>query len=322
MATPLLDVRDLSTHFPAPGGRTLRAVDGVSFTVGRGEILGLVGESGCGKSMTALSILRLVPPPGRIAGGRVLLEGCDLLSLDVEEMRSVRGDRIGMVFQEPMTALNPVLTVGEQVAEVLRVHRGMAKKEAWARAVALLARTGIPDPGRRAAEYPHQLSGGMQQRALIAMAVACEPDLLLADEPTTALDVTVQAQILALFAALVREGNRGALLITHDLGVVAQTADRVAVMYAGAIVESAPVAGLFRDPYYPYTIGLLDSLPTPGRREFAAIPGAVPDLSHLPPGCRFAPRCGRAQARCREAEPALEGKEGRSVRCWFPGRSR
>ncbi len=322
MSDPLLSVIGLSTHFPAPGGRVLRAVDGVSFTVERGEILGLVGESGCGKSVTALSILRLVPPPGRIAGGRVLFEGRDLLTLGAEEMRRVRGDRIGMVFQEPMSALNPVLTVGEQVAEVLRVHRGMSKKEAGERAVALLARTGIPDPERRAAEYPHQLSGGMQQRALIAMAVACEPDLLLADEPTTALDVTVQAQILALLAALVREGNRGAVLITHDLGVVAQTADRVAVMYAGAIVESAPVAGLFRDPRHPYTIGLLDSLPTPGRRGFAAIPGAVPDLSDLPPGCRFTPRCARAQARCRVAEPALEGEEGRSVRCYFPGRSR
>jgi len=316
----LLDIRNLSTVFPAPGGRTLRAVDGVSFHVSRGEVLCLVGESGCGKTMTALSILRLVPPPGRIAGGEILFEGRDLLALDPGEMRKVRGDRIAMVFQEPMSALNPVFPVGDQVAESLRVHRGMPKKEARARAVGLLARTGIPDAGRRAKEYPHQLSGGMQQRVLIAMAMACEPDLLLADEPTTALDVTVQAQILSLFSALVREGNRGAILITHDLGVVAQAADRVAVMYAGAIVESAPVGPLFADPQHPYTIGLLDSLPAPGRREFTSIPGAVPDLADLPPGCRFAPRCPRAQGICREGVPALVGGGGHFVRCNFPGR--
>jgi oligopeptide/dipeptide ABC transporter ATP-binding protein len=317
---PLLEVRGLSVRFPAPGGGEARAVDGVSLSVARGEILCLVGESGCGKSMTALSILRLVPPPGRIAAGELLFEGRDLLALGDEEMRRVRGDRIAMVFQEPMSALNPVFTVGEQVAEAFRVHRGERRREAWAHAVEMLARTGIPDPERRAREFPHQLSGGTQQRVLIAMAMACDPDLLLADEPTTALDVTVQAQILALFEGLVRGGARGAVLITHDLGVVAQAADRVAVMYAGAIVEESPVGPLFAAPQHPYTIGLLDSLPSPGRRGFSAIPGSVPGLADLPPGCRFAPRCPRAQARCREAEPPLAGEGGRRVRCLFPGR--
>ncbi|TNF47105.1 ABC transporter ATP-binding protein [bacterium] len=316
---PLLEIKDLETRFVTEAG-ILRAVDGVSFTLNRGEILGLVGESGCGKSMTALSIMRLVPPPGTIVSGQILLEGRDLLTMSSEEIRLLRGDRISMVFQEPMSALNPVFTVGDQVAEILRVHRGSDSETAMATAISLLERVGIPDPDRRFKEYPHQMSGGMQQRALIAMAVACEPGLLIADEPTTALDVTVQAQILRLMEDLILESNSGALLITHDLGVVAEITDRVCVMYAGAIVEMSSVEDLFEDPQHPYTIGLIESLPTPGRKQFVAIPGAVPDLVNLPQGCRFHPRCPRAQKICLEKEPDLTVSDIRGVRCYFPGR--
>lgn len=283
-------------------------------------MLCLVGESGCGKSMTALSILRLVPSPGEIVSGEVIFDGRDLMQLEPEEMRLIRGDRISMVFQEPMSALNPVFTLGDQVAEVLRVHRDMDRSEANNKAVELLGRVGIPDPDRRAGEYPHQMSGGMQQRALIAMSMACEPDLLLADEPTTALDVTVQAQILRLMERLIRGEDRSLLLITHDLGVVAEVADRVCVMYAGVIVEKCPVRPLFADPWHPYTMGLMASLPTPGDRSYHSIPGSVPDLADMPAGCRFHPRCPRAQDVCRETEPEIVTTGDRSVRCWFPGK--
>lgn len=315
----LLEIKDLETRFETDAG-VLRAVDGVSLTLNRGEILGLVGESGCGKSMTALSIMGLVPPPGRIVSGQILLEGKDLVTMNPEEIRILRGDRISMVFQEPMSALNPVFTVGDQVAETLRVHRGMDRDAAMNATISLLERVGIPDPESRVSVYPHQMSGGMQQRALIAMAVACEPDVLIADEPTTALDVTVQAQILRLMEDLIKETNSGTLLITHDLGVVAEVTDRVCVMYAGAIVEMSSVEDLFEDPRHPYTIGLIESLPAPGRREFKAIPGAVPDLVNLPKGCRFHPRCPRAQRTCLEKEPVLAGSDIRRVRCLFPGR--
>jgi oligopeptide/dipeptide ABC transporter ATP-binding protein len=316
---PLLELKNLTTVFPVGGG-LLKALDGVSFSLNKGEVLCLVGESGCGKSMTALSILGLVPPPGRISGGGVFFKGRNLVSLSTEEMRRIRGEQISMVFQEPMSALNPVFTVGDQVSEVLRVHRGMGRDEAMKIAVDLLHRVGIPDPARRARGYPHQMSGGMQQRALIAMAMACEPDLLIADEPTTALDVTVQAQILRLMERLMWEGERSLLLITHDLGIVAEVADRVCVMYAGVIMEVACVLDLFSNPQHPYTIGLLASLPTPGRRTFQSIPGIVPDLAALPSGCRFHPRCPRAQVECVRKEPDLDHTAGRGVRCYFPGK--
>lgn len=320
MAENLLEVKDLITRFPTEDGE-LRAVDGVSFSLRRGEILSLVGESGCGKSMTALSIMRLVPPPGEIISGQVFFEGLDLITMDDERIRELRGDRLSMVFQEPMSALNPVFTVGDQVAEVLRIHRDMDAKDAMEATVGILERVGLPDPRRRILEYPHQMSGGMQQRILIAMAIACEPAVLIADEPTTALDVTVQAQILRLMEEIIKLGEGGAaLLITHDLGVVAEVADRVCVMYAGTILEKSPVRELFADPWHPYTVGLIRSLPTLERREFHAIPGAVPDLARLSGGCRFYPRCPRAQGICGEKEPDLLRTGERSVRCHFPGK--
>jgi len=316
----LLQIRNLTTAFPGED-RLLKAVDGVSFSLDKGEVLCLVGESGCGKSMTALSILQLVPPPGAIVGGEVLFDGRDLLKLGPEEMRLIRGDRISMVFQEPMSALNPVFTLGDQVSEMFRIHRGMDRAEAQSSAVEMLARVGIPDPRRRAGEYPHQMSGGMQQRALIAMAMACEPELLIADEPTTALDVTVQAQILRLMEKLIRGEERSLLLITHDLGVVAEVADSVCVMYAGVIVEVSPVRPLFADPGHPYTMGLMASLPSPGDRSYHPIPGSVPDMADIPSGCRFHPRCPRVQEVCRKEEPELVEKGGgRAVRCYFPGK--
>jgi oligopeptide/dipeptide ABC transporter ATP-binding protein len=317
--TALLEIKNLTTAFPGEGG-LLKAVDGVSFSIQKGEVLCLVGESGCGKSMTALSILRLVPPPGRIIDGEVLFNGRDLMTMGAEDVRLIRGDRISMVFQEPMSALNPVFPLGDQVSEVLRIHRSMNREEAHLKAVELLGQVGIPDPERRAGEYPHQMSGGMQQRALIAMAMACEPDLLLADEPTTALDVTVQAQILRLMERLIRGHDRSLLLITHDLGVVAEVADRVCVMYAGVIVEISAVKQLFADPGHPYTMGLMASLPSPGDRNYHSIPGSVPDLADVPSGCRFHPRCPRVQEVCTKEEPELKEAGGRSVRCYFPGK--
>ena len=308
--TPLLEVRDLQTHFHTTRG-VLKAVNGVSLTVNRGEILAVVGESGCGKSVTAFSILRLIPePPGRIAGGQVLFEGTDLTKLTQDEMRSVRGDGIAMIFQEPMTALNPVLTVGEQVAEVLIEHRKATKGRARARVLEILADVRISDPARRIDQYPHQLSGGMRQRVMIAMALACEPKLIIADEPTTALDVTVQAQILDLLTEMRDRHGMAMILITHDLGVVAEMADRVAVMYAGRKVEEADVEALFRQPLHPYTQGLIRATPEgagAGRRagRLQEIPGMVPPLHTMPPGCSFAPRCSFVMGVCDETPPPL-----------------
>ena len=303
---PLLRVEHLRTVFALSGGREAAAVDDVSFEIRRGETLGLVGESGSGKSVTALSIMRLVNPPGRIAGGRIELEGRDLMALDESELQRVRGRRIGFVFQEPMVALNPVYTIGFQIEETLKVHglaRGAAAK---ARAVELLRAVRVPDPERRAREYPHQLSGGLRQRAMIALALTAEPSLLIADEPTTALDVTVQAEILDLLRQMRREFHLSLLLITHDLGVIAEMAERVAVMYGGRIVELAPVAQLFDAPAHPYTRGLLASIPggEPGTR-LTAIPGTVPALGQLGAGCAFAPRCPERFSPCEQRPPAL-----------------
>ena len=308
----VLDVKGLQTVFFTNSG-LFKAVDDVSFSVRRGETLAIVGESGCGKSVTALSIMRLVPnPPGKIVGGSVMLEGTDLLGLDESEMRAIRGDRISMIFQEPMTSLNPVMRIGDQITEAVRLHRRMTHKEAWNQAVEMLRLVRIPVPERRALEYPHQLSGGMRQRAMIAMALACRPALLIADEPTTALDVTIQAQILALILDLQKELGMGLVLITHDLGVVAQTAQRVIVMYAGKKVEEADVETLFAHPLHPYTRGLMASIPTvpshgaKAGARLVEIPGMVPSLTNLPQGCAFAPRCELAIQRCREEYPPLQ----------------
>jgi peptide/nickel transport system ATP-binding protein len=324
-AEPLLVVDDLRTWFDLRHG-TVKAVDGVSFTVAPHETLAIVGESGCGKSITALSLMRLVPnPPGRIAGGSVTLDGRDLLALDEETMRGVRGKDIAMIFQEPMTSLNPVLTIGNQIAEAVLLHEPMNRRQAAEKAVEMLRLTRIPEPEQRAKEYPHQLSGGMRQRAMIAMALACNPKLLIADEPTTALDVTIQAQILDIILDLQRKLGTAVILITHDLGVVAETAQRVIVMYAGRKVEEAPVEELFARPQHPYTHGLMASIPRlPLMRGEAAeaerlqeIPGMVPALSNLPAGCVFAARCGYAEARCREQYPDYEEKRpGHWSACW------
>jgi peptide/nickel transport system ATP-binding protein len=318
----VLDVKNLQTVFFTNSG-LFKAVDDVSFSVRRGETLAIVGESGCGKSVTALSIMRLVPdPPGRIVGGAVLLEGKDLLGLDEAEMRKVRGDRISMIFQEPMTSLNPVMRIGDQITEAVRLHRQMSAEEAWKQAVEMLRLVRIPEPERRVQEYPHQLSGGMRQRAMIAMALACRPALLIADEPTTALDVTIQAQILALIVDLQRRLGTGLILITHDLGVVAQTAQRVIVMYAGKKVEEATVEALFENPRHPYTRGLMASMPAvislqaEANTRLTEIPGMVPSLTNLPAGCAFAPRCKLAVDRCRAEYPPLQDFAGHLSACW------
>ncbi len=321
--TPLLEIEDLKTHFFTRDG-VVRAVDGVSFSVHPGETLAVVGESGCGKSVTALSVLRLIAsPPGKIVSGEIRLEGKNLLDLREAEMRDLRGNEISMIFQEPMTSLNPVLTVGQQIAEALRIHRGAGRAEAHAGAVEMLRQVDIPEPQRRADEYPHQLSGGMRQRVMIAMALACQPRLLIADEPTTALDVTIQAQILDLMRALKEKSGAAIILITHDLGVVAEMAERVVVMYAGRKVEEAPVDALFARPRHPYTRGLLASIPRlgeaakEGARRLAEIRGVVPSLKEEIPGCVFAPRCPNATAQCRREYPPLEDKGGgHSVACW------
>ena len=328
-AGPLLSVRDLVTTFQTRDA-TVRAVDGVSFEVPEGSIIGLVGESGCGKSVTSLSLLRLVPdPPGRIESGTITFRGRELLSLSEREMRAVRGDQISMIFQEPMTSLNPVYTVGSQIVEAIRLHRKVSRRAAHERAVEMLRLVGVPSPEDTSRAYPHELSGGMRQRVMIAMALACEPRLLIADEPTTALDVTIQAQILDLLRRLQQEMSMSVLLITHDLGIVAEYTSHVLVMYAGKIVESAPVVDLFASPRHPYTLGLLESIPKPRmpgetpvagkkRVRLSAIEGMVPNLAHLPAGCRFQDRCPMVIDKCTREEPELIPLDGgaRSSRCW------
>ncbi|HWZ58814.1 MAG TPA: ABC transporter ATP-binding protein [Gemmatimonadaceae bacterium] len=320
MTAPVLTVRDLRTVFDVGGGGTARAVDGITFDVAPGEAVGLVGESGSGKSVTALSLLRLIRPPGAIdPGSQIVFDGADLMTLDAESLRRIRGRSIAMIFQEPMTALNPVYRVGDQIAEVLRVH-GQAS-EAWERAVEMLRLTGIPDPAARARAYPHQLSGGMRQRVMIAMALVMHPALVIADEPTTALDVTVQAQILALLADLRARFQSALLLITHDLGVIAESTSRVIVMYAGEIVESAPVGPLFATPHHPYTRGLLAAVPRLSdalerRHRLADIPGSVPPATDWPTGCRFRTRCASAWERCAAEHPPLyQIGAGHTSRC-------
>ncbi|MCZ4315634.1 ABC transporter ATP-binding protein [Comamonadaceae bacterium G21597-S1] len=319
----LLEVRGLGVEFQTRGG-VARVLDEVAFSVGRGQTLGLVGESGCGKSMTALAMMRLIPtPPGRITSGQVLLDGRDLLALGEPQMRAFRGNRISMIFQEPMTSLNPAYTVGDQIGEAVRLHQGLGRKDALARAVEMLEAVGIPAPQRRVREYPHQFSGGMRQRVMIAMALACKPDVLIADEPTTALDVTVQAQIFDLISELRERTETAVVLITHDMGSIAEMADRVAVMYAGRIVEEASVADLLGTPLHPYTQGLIAC--APGRRStdfgqpLLEIPGTVPSLLERRGGCAFADRCAQVQERCRTSLPAetmLDGG-GRRVLCWL-----
>ena len=322
----LLSVSDLRTYFHTSAG-VARAVDGVSFSIGAGETLGIVGESGCGKSVTALSILRLVQPPGRIeSGSKIMFEGQDLLQLDDAGIRRVRGNRIAMIFQEPMTALNPVFTVGDQIAEVVRVHASASRRAAWDRAVEMLTMVGIPAPAERARQYPHQLSGGMRQRVLIAMALVMSPALVIADEPTTALDVTIQAQILELLADLQHRLGTSIVMITHDLGVIAEVASRVVVMYGGEVVEEARVETLFATPHHPYTEGLLHAMPRVGRRQnrLAVIPGSVPPPTAWPSGCRFRDRCAYAWDRCaREHPPLYQIGVGHTSRCHLaeePGR--
>lgn len=315
----LLDVIGLKTCFYGNDG-VVPAVNGVSFSISRGQTLGIVGESGCGKSVTALSVMRLVPfPPGRIVAGEIVFDGEDILRKSQAEMRRIRGNSISMIFQEPMTSLNPVFTVGEQISESIMLHERLGRQEARDRAIEMLHRVGIPSPETRVDEYPHQMSGGMRQRVMIAMALSCDPKLLIADEPTTALDVTIQAQILRLMLRLKEDLGTAIMLITHDLGVIAQTADKVAVMYAGRIVEMAEVATLFRSPCHPYTIGLLGSIPllNESRDRLHTIPGAVPNLMELPPGCRFHPRCDAAKDICRESDPPLVDLDsGHWACCW------
>ena len=314
---PLLEIRGLSTRFHLPGG-VLRAVEGIDLTLEPGETLALVGESGCGKSITAASIMRLVPPPGRIASGQVLFKGVDLLGLSEDAMREIRGNRIAMVFQDPMTSLNPVFTIGNQVAEGLRIHRGLSREQAEAGAVEILSLVGIPAPRERLRDYPHQLSGGMRQRVMIAMALSCRPELVIADEPTTALDVTIQAQILELLDRLKEETRMGLILITHNLGIVAERAHRTAIMYAGQIVEMAQTAELFANPLHPYTRGLLASLPEfakPGER-LATIAGSVPDLKVDLAGYPFKERCPICDQACATHKPGMnEAGKGHAVRC-------
>jgi oligopeptide/dipeptide ABC transporter ATP-binding protein len=318
--TAVLEVKKLKTYFFTQAG-IVKAVDDVSFSVARGKTLGLVGESGCGKSVTAMSIARLISPPGKIVAGQVLLSGRDLLSISEKEMQSARGAQVSMIFQEPMTALNPVLEVGYQIAEAVLAHEKVSKREAWSRAVEAMKAVAIPDPEKRAKDYPHHLSGGMRQRIMIAMALVCNPALVIADEPTTALDVTIQAQILDLLDSLRKQYHLSLMLISHDLGVIAEVADTVAVMYAGKIVEMGSATDVFHNPRHPYTEGLLRSVPQLGssarkRDRLAVIEGMVPDLLQLPDGCSFAPRCYKKTAECTKEEIQLELKENRrEVRC-------
>ena len=318
----ILEVRNLRTSFATESGY-VHAVDNVSFNVRKGEAVALVGESGCGKSVTAMSIMRLITPPGKITGGEIRFKGLDLATLSERDMRNVRGDDIAMVFQEPMTSLNPVFKIGAQVAEAIRIHRKVSKKEAWKQAGDMLELVSIPDPRKRLEDYPHQLSGGMRQRVMIAMALSCDPELLIADEPTTALDVTIQAQIMELLANLQQRLGLAILLITHDLGIVAEFCERVVVMYTGRVVEEATVLDLFASPAHPYTQGLLRSLPgtaTEGARRLPTIAGMVPPISNLPSGCKFNPRCPDVMDICHGREPALMmvGR-GHSARCYLHG---
>ncbi|MFC7785258.1 MULTISPECIES: ABC transporter ATP-binding protein [unclassified Rossellomorea] len=316
----VLEVKNLKTHFTSKKGVT-KAVDGIDFVLHEGETLGIVGESGCGKSMTSLSILRLVPsPPGKIVDGTIELKGKDILKMSEPELRKVRGNQISMIFQEPMTSLNPVIPVGEQIAEAVRIHQKLGKKEAWKKAVEMLELVGIPSPEQRAKQEPFQLSGGMRQRVMIAMALACNPEVLIADEPTTALDVTIQAQILELMKDLQKKLNMGIIFITHDLGVVAELCDKVAVMYAGQVVEYSSTEQLFSNPKHPYTNGLMSSLPKlhEDQAELETMPGSVPSPYDMPKGCRFSPRCALATARCHEEEPQLNSsKDGSQIRCFL-----
>jgi oligopeptide/dipeptide ABC transporter ATP-binding protein len=327
MSEPLLDVRDLATVFRTPEG-TIRAVDGVDLTLEGGEVLGIVGESGCGKSITALSILRLIPtPPGEIVSGSIRFKGAELLGMSDAKMRRIRGNRISMIFQEPMTSLNPVFRVGDQISEAIRLHQGLSGPEARERAVEMLEAVGIPGARQRSQSYPHQLSGGMRQRVMIAMAFSCSPEILIADEPTTALDVTIQAQILELMQELRQRMNSAVVFITHNLGIVAENANRVLVMYTGKVVEEADVRSLFHDPLHPYTQGLLNSLPRKGQQKkdllLTAIPGVVPSPFALPSGCSFRDRCPICEeGLCdREAPPLVEVKPGHRVRCWLRQRA-
>ncbi|GAB6089290.1 ABC transporter ATP-binding protein [Spirochaeta dissipatitropha] len=327
MSDKILEVKNLQTYFDMHG-YTVKAVDGVDFHVSKGETLGIVGESGCGKSQTSMSIMRLVPnPPGRIVGGEVLFNGRDLLKLREDEMRKIRGNDISMIFQEPMTSLNPVYTIGYQISEALMLHRDMSKKEALKESARLLTEVGISDPESRVAEYPFQLSGGLRQRVMIAMSMACEPSLMIADEPTTALDVTIQAQILRLMGRLKEERDTAIMFITHDLAVIANFSQRVMVMYAGVVVETTSVQNIFKKPMHPYTKGLLGSVPVLGeskfnkdgsRRILQTIPGTLPDPKKPRVGCRFASRCPSVMKKCREAEPALvQLEEDHQVRCFL-----
>ncbi len=322
MGDPLLEVRRLKTYFFTHES-VIPAVDGIDLHVDEGESLGVVGESGCGKSVTARSIMRLIPqPPAKIVGGEILWGGMNLLTLSPRQMKKIRGKDISMILQDPMTSLNPVFTVGEQIAEVFRLHMGDSRKGAMDQTIEMLKIVGIPSPEKRVREYPHQLSGGMRQRVMIAMALSCKPKLVIADEPTTALDVTIQAQILDLMAKLKEELKMAIMLITHNLGVVAEATQRVIVMYAGKIMEEADVNVLFRYPMHPYTKGLLKSIPRldkaeTGRRILESIPGVVPSMLDLPPGCRFSPRCNAVMGVCREKEPPVFKIEGHKVRCWL-----
>lgn len=322
MDRPLIEVKNLKTHFATEDG-IVKSVDGVSFEINEGETLGIVGESGCGKSVTSISIMGLIPQPaGKIVEGEILFKGEDLVKKSVSDLRKIRGNEISMIFQEPMTSLNPVYTVGDQIAEAVILHQKLSKKDAMAKAVEMLKRVGIPSPEKRVNDYPHQMSGGMRQRVMIAMALSCNPKLLIADEPTTALDVTIQAQILELMKQLRDEYHTAIMLITHDLGVIAEVADRVAVMYAGKVVEYADVKSIFAAPQHPYTIGLLNSIPKMhgGAKRLEPIVGVVPSPLNLPKGCKFNNRCPFVQDKCLEADPELvEATPGHSVRCWYHG---
>jgi len=320
----LLQVQELKTYFYTFEG-VARAVDDVSFYMGKGETLGLVGESGCGKTVTALSVMRLIPePPGRIVHGKILFDGVNLPDLTMKQMRDIRGKRISMIFQEPMVSLNPVFTIGDQISEMFVLHQGLGKKESWERAVDMLKTVQISSPEKRVHEYPHQLSGGMRQRAMIAMALSCNPEILIADEPSTALDVTIQAQIIDLMMQLRRDFDAAIMLITHDLGVIAEIAQRIVVMYAGKVVEEGQILAIFEDPRHPYTRGLLKSIPKLGersrygRQRLKEIPGIVPSLYELPPGCSFYPRCPESMAMCKENLPELvDIGKAHLVRCWL-----